>query len=466
MRKKQISLLKWFDKAAERIMCLFPDWVTGNHEIMQQKYRVKYGEKDCTMIISQKKTKIMKVYLLIAAIFIVLICSSIIIQLLEGRAITSIQKPGYGEKGIILPVEVQMSYKGYEQTKSVNLRVKEKLLNEEEKREILHTYKDDLGRKILADNQDFLHVCKPLNLIDYESDQGISIVWTSDHPEILDKEGNVDLLEAKDRQEILLKAELTLDDVLITEYFRLQIDKAVSKEAYGQSINRRLLETIDQLTESNSSEKIQLPDVLEDGVEVQWYVGKTGNTALLIILFLFTILIVYFKRYDQINKEIKDGEASIIRDLPEFMNKLVLLLNAGLVVSTAFSKIVKDYEAFHQNETQLDIKRNKRYLYEELCVIQKKVDQSNASLIKELKQFAQRSGVRELVRLTAVISDNWNKGSMLVEKLEGESELLWIRRKKSAEEKGRLAETKLTFPLMILLIVLIMVTIAPAFMEM
>jgi len=98
--------------------------------------------------------------------------------------------------------------------------------------------------------------------------------------------------------------------------------------------------------------------------------------------------------------------------------------------------------------------------------MQKRVNQSNTSLIKELKEFSQRCGVREMVRLTVVISENWNKGSMLAEKLEGEGQLLWISRKKRAEEQGKLAETKLTFPLMILLLVLIMVTVAPALMEM
>ena len=64
-----------------------------------------------------------------------------------------------------------------------------------------------------------------------------------------------------------------------------------------------------------------------------------------------------------------------------------------------------------------------------------------------------------------MISDNWNKGTALAEKLESENEILWNSRKKIAEEKGKLAETKLTFPLMILLIVLIMIVIAPALME-
>ena len=56
-------------------------------------------------------------------------------------------------------------------------------------------------------------------------------------------------------------------------------------------------------------------------------------------------------------------------------------------------------------------------------------------------------------------------GVYLSEKLKQENSLLWLARKQQSEEKGRLAETKLTLPLMILLLVLIMMTIAPAMME-
>ena len=187
--------------------------------------------------------------------------------------------------------------------------------------------------------------------------------------------------------------------------------------------------------------------------------------ALFTAVFLAAVLIVYLKRYGQIDKEIRDAKESIQRDLPEFINKLVLLLNAGLVVSAAFAKITRDYEAFYHGGNP-EKRRKKRYLYEVLLEMERKVERSNTSLIGELRDFSQRCGVREMVRLTAIISDNWNKGSTLAEKLEAEGGLLWTTRKKRAEEKGRLAETKLTFPLMILLIVLIVITIAPAMMEM
>jgi tight adherence protein C len=98
--------------------------------------------------------------------------------------------------------------------------------------------------------------------------------------------------------------------------------------------------------------------------------------------------------------------------------------------------------------------------------IQKRVQQTKAPLIYELKDFSKRTGISELIRVSNIIGDNINKGSSLAEKLQGESEFLWLSRKKKAEEQGRLAETKLTFPLVILLIVLIMITIAPALFDM
>ena len=101
----------------------------------------------------------------------------------------------------------------------------------------------------------------------------------------------------------------------------------------------------------------------------------------------------------------------------------------------------------------------------QLTQIGRAVRETNGSLCQELQQFAKRSGVKELIRISNILSDNLNKGTDLSEKLKQENSLLWLARKQQSEEKGRLAETKLTLPLMILLLVLIMMTIAPAMME-
>ena len=152
------------------------------------------------------------------------------------------------------------------------------------------------------------------------------------------------------------------------------------------------------------------------------------------------------------------AKTSIIRELPEFINKLVLLLSSGIVMQVAIEKIIDD-----------DIKLrggNTTYFYDQMRKIYHKSKETNAPMHIEFYRFARRSKVRELVRVTGILMDNVSKGSDLVIKLQREGEMLWFARKKQSEEKGRLAETKMTLPLVILLLVLVMITIAPALLGM
>jgi hypothetical protein len=407
-----------FYKAAEEITMLLPDRVTGDSTVMRQKYRKKYGWKDSEGLIKQKKIKITMSYLLLTACFILLAMGTAASQIAGGGEISAVKRPEYGTGVTRIPVEVRMEYKGYALTKKVTLKVSEKVLTEKEKREYLSHFKKKLGRMILGENQDLQHISRPMKLIDRDEKTGITVAWTSDHPEIIDEKGFLDLLEAKDKQKINLKAELTLDDITENHTFTVRVDTSASENDYSHSLEYRLSTILEQLSERGSSVDLRLPGKME-GLQLSWSAQSENNLILFFVIFLFLGLIIYFKRYDQINKELKEAEESIIRDLPEFMNKLVLLLNAGLVVSTAFSKIAEDYEAFYANASQSAGRR--RYLYEQLREIQNRTDRTNTSMIFELKEFSQRSGVRELIRLTAIISDNWNKGSMLAEKLEGES---------------------------------------------
>lgn len=212
------------------------------------------------------------------------------------------------------------------------------------------------------------------------------------------------------------------------------------------------------ISKSDNSKIVYLPEHIEGMDNVSWSNDK--NNPILLITFACGALLIgtYMKRYDQIKKlKIKCNE-SIEDELPDFLNKIVLLMNAGLVLSAAFQKIVKDYN-YHAY-------MNESYFYHQLTGINTKVLETNASMVEELKRFAERSKNREFMRITNVISDNIHKGTELVNILQGESNFLWFQRKKRAEEKGRLAETKLTLPLALQLLVLIIITLAPAIIEM
>ena len=465
----RLSLHKKLYTLVERLVELLPDWITGDVETMKKKYSRLYGSRSHSRLIKENKTLTMKRYLLILSSFIILTTAFTAGQSIGGEEIDRIARPEYGEDSRSMPVSVKIKYRNYEFSKNMMLKVPGRKLGREETLNLLDLYKKQLKNVILGENNDLDHISKPLNLIERDHGSRITIEWTSSMPDLISEEGTVDLIRAKKGQTVELTAKITMDDVTVSKVYPVRIEGVNDPSEYESNLDSRLKERLDQAIKLNHSSKVILPNDLGDGIEARWFKGNENNVANLSILFIIFILIVYFKRYDRIDAETKKMEESLIRDLPEFINKLVLLLNAGLVVNSAFSKIADNYSCIYREKGSAKISapgKNKRYLYDELFEIEKKIEQSNASLIHELRDFSQRSGVREMIRLTAIMSDNWDKGSTLAEKLEGERELLWISRKRRAEERGKIAETKLTFPLMIQLIVLIMITIAPAMLEM
>ncbi len=72
--------------------------------------------------------------------------------------------------------------------------------------------------------------------------------------------------------------------------------------------------------------------------------GSGFDLAGILILFATLLFTVYRKRYSWVEKQIKRTKESIIEDFPEFTDKLILLLNAGMVTEAALRKIAFDYK--------------------------------------------------------------------------------------------------------------------------
>ncbi|MBE6034046.1 MAG: hypothetical protein E7222_05015 [Clostridiales bacterium] len=225
-----------------------------------------------------------------------------------------------------------------------------------------------------------------------------------------------------------------------------------------QEAMSRLGTVINHINKSDNAKMVYLPADIEGMKNVEWRMNKDGPVTLIIFAAGILLIGAYAKRYDEIKRLKKQCNESIEEELPDFLNKMVLLMNAGLVLPAAFEKIVRDYDEH--------VYKGKSYFYKQLIKINQKVSVTNASMEQELKKFAERSKNRELMRVGSVIADNIQKGTELVNILQKESDFLWFQRKKRAEEKGRIAETKLTIPLALQLLVLIIITLAPAMIEM
>ncbi|MDO4860780.1 MAG: type II secretion system F family protein [Bacillota bacterium] len=273
-------------------------------------------------------------------------------------------------------------------------------------------------------------------------------------PVTLDVEMTVD---TKDGQ-VVKEIQMVIDPEEEQEVRNEETIETAGRESYSDRLEREMRSAVRAVNEDVTMKKVTLPETLAGGEKVTWKKTESSDFPVLIMLFMVTVFIIFRTRYSSPEKEEQEAKESIIRELPEFINRIILLLNAGVVLSTAFITIMEGREKLGAEE--------KSYFYGQMRNIYTKLRRANGSLNTELRDFAKRSGVRELMRFSNIVSDNLSKGADLVGKLRRESEALWFARKKQSEEKGRTAETKLTFPLVLLLLVLVMVTIAPAMLEM
>lgn len=190
-----------------------------------------------------------------------------------------------------------------------------------------------------------------------------------------------------------------------------------------------------------------------------FYELNKGNKAVSDVVLLFLIaasifFMIYRMRYSSIDRLIKTNKIDIVHALPHLIDRVILLLNAGMFIEGAIVKISED-----NRKREGSFRQNTLFLGLTDLII--KSEESNSSLIHELSLYAIKSGVREFIRFSSIVENNFDKGDDLVEKLEGEGMLLWMERKKQVEEKAKLAGTKLSLPLILLLISLIMITSAP-----
>lgn len=89
----------------------------------------------------------------------------------------------------------------------------------------------------------------------------------------------------------------------------------------------------------------------------------------------------------------------------------------------------------------------------------------NGHVNKIVGDYARDRKLAELSRLVSIVSESRDRGTDLREKLNVEGEILWEKRKRQAEEVGKLVDTKLALPLGMMLISLLMVTAAPALLQ-
>ena len=359
------------------------------------------------------------------------------------KEVSVLERSSYGQGSKSYSLEVD--FRGESET--VELEIGAKKYTDEEIAEIFSKAYEPVIKELLGSNESREDVHLPLNLI--SKYQGISIQWEISDPDVLDYNGDI-RYEFSEDEKLLINLLMTfkLDD------YSEQYSVPIVLTAGELSERDVLIENIRELIEENNDvhdAEVVLPDNI-NGEKVSFSEVKQSNKWAFILLGLAAFAAALILPDRMLESRVKKRNDELMLDFTEIVSKLSLLHDAGLSIYKAFERIVSDYEA----------KGEERFAYQEMKLALEKI-KSGANEGESYRQFGQRCGLHQYIKLGNLLQQNLTKGTKgMNELLKQEAADAFEERKRLALKKGEEASTKMLVPMVMMLVVVIAIVAVPA----
>lgn len=227
---------------------------------------------------------------------------------------------------------------------------------------------------------------------------------------------------------------------------------------YNSSFDRKLLRELRELFN---------PDFADYYLRVYWagaasylFVGLTisgvlnlgmGLTGLIFGLVLTAIMI--YAWFNDLQTKIEERHNKVLIDMPDFTNKILILSGAGMTLRAALIKI--------SDEMALDTP-----LYKSLATSVQMMKNGETDE-KALEYMTVQCNTPQMRRFSSVVLQNIKRGGTdVITALRDIGAEQWAERKAVALKVSAEADTKLLFPMLLMLLAVVLMTIAPAVMGM
>ncbi|MDE7285222.1 MAG: hypothetical protein K2N55_00040 [Lachnospiraceae bacterium] len=333
--------------------------------------------------------------------------------------------------------------------------VEARKLSREEQEALQKNLYTELPDLIKNDNTDLEHVVSDLHLPVFAEGYPFRLTWDSSNKERIDRNGKINRKGMDTKETVSLTVTTSYGQEKNSFTYELSLLPEMSSE---EERFFRLLEDLlcDIDLANKGSEQIILPDRL-DGKAIAWKEGGKNYTVYLLFLTALGCVIAAKGMEKDLEKDCKKRNKQLLLDYPGFVNKLRLYISAGLSVQNAFYRIMKDYE-----NTQ---KRKRKYLYEEMkiscCQLENGVMEEQV-----YREFGKRCGEMRYRRLSFLLAVHLKQGNgQLLTLLSEEAEGAQEDRRNMARKAGEEASTRLLFPMMLMLVVVMFLVMLPAYLD-
>lgn len=182
------------------------------------------------------------------------------------------------------------------------------------------------------------------------------------------------------------------------------------------------------------------------GVVISFREQTQGTGSAFIIGAVVLSVLLFVMADKDLHDELVARREAMKRKYPDVVQKLLLYLGAGMTVRGALGRMAGEYEEIG-------------YLCREL--------QTGVSEAAAYENFGRRMGVQEYLRLSTMLAQNLKRGnSTLLQRLREEADRASVECLQSCRKLGEEAATKLLVPMVLLLLVVMLMIMIPAFSAM
>ncbi len=358
---------------------------------------------------------------------------------------------GGDDKEIVLDAIV-----GDEIVEDVMVTVGEREISKEVRSKRFEELVSQLEEIIKGGNKSLNYVNQPLNLLTEWEDTGISIYWTSNNYGVLKEDGSFGEDEIPEQG-------ITVDLTAFITWDEMECEKTVSVTIFPQkkSVEELRKEELIQIVhqkeaDSRTEEYMELPKLLQ-GNAVVWREKKAPPIIWLVVIPPLLIFAAIWGMDKDVHTQYRERNRQLILEYSEFVSKLQLLTGAGMSMRNAFIRLALDYQKRRKAGGK------KRFVYEEVMLMVRKLE-NGASEAEAYDYFARRCTPACYRKLVSIILQNQKKGADgLKESLSAEIRIAFEERKQEARRLGEEAGTKLLFPMIMMMGVVLMIIMIPAY---
>lgn len=316
-----------------------------------------------------------------------------------------------------------------------------------------------LKEMILGDNLALSQVRTKLQLVSRDSQTGFRIRWSSSRSDIIGFDGSISSEEIDENTgcQVVLTAEISdgLGDSRSCSIPVTVFPPLMSEQERWRSGLLKAIAEEEGRTRTESG--FYLPAEY-DGKAVSYYPKEEKESVWLLVLGPVMAALLRVRRASEKKNCQKERERKLLLDYSEVISKLQIFLGAGMTVRTAWERIVLDYQRTRERGGE------ERPAYEEMLQTYYQV-QSGTAEGTAYEEFGRRCMLQPYLKLAGLLEQNRRTGTKnLRYLLQIEMTDAFEQRKNLARRQGEEAATKLLVPLFLMLGVVMVIVVVPAFL--